>query len=79
MTGMPLKEWIGLGGDPFIEAYGYPELIKGAVAIEVERVAREMERKRQEQEMRFKDVTAKPIMDALSTGAAGGAISKVFR
>lgn len=76
---LSLTEWLGLTEDPFVQHYGYPDLIMQALAIEVEDLSREIDKKRKEQEMKMNEMVQKPTLDALATGNLNNSMNKVFR
>jgi hypothetical protein len=49
-----------------------------ALAIEVEDLSRELDKKRKEQEMKLKDMVQKPSLDALSSTSLNSSMNKVF-
>jgi hypothetical protein len=75
---VPLEDWIGWGGDDFYKKYGWPEVIKKAIALEVEDINREIEKQRNEQRMQIKE-QSKPVFEALHGIAKNSAIEKTFR
>jgi hypothetical protein len=79
LVNVSLSEWLGLTEDPFIRHYGYPDIVMRAVAMEVEDLSNELDKKRKDQELRMKELVQKPALDALSASAPNSALSKVFR
>jgi hypothetical protein len=77
-TKLPLAEWIGSGGDAFYATYGWPEVIKKAIALEVENLNREIERRNNEAKMAMKE-QIKPSLDAISNIKSNAALDKTFR
>lgn len=50
-----------------------------ALAIEVEDLSREIDKKRKEQEMKMSEMVQKPTLDALSSSSLNNSMNKVFR
>lgn len=77
LINISLSEWLGLTEDPFVKNYGYPSLVMQAVALAKEEISNDLRKQRQEQEMKNRDATAAPVLQALNQKGVGN-MDRVF-
>jgi hypothetical protein len=77
MTHISLSEWLGVSGDPFIQRYGLPDVIKKAVASAASDVAREIDRRRKEQEDKLMGAQ-QSYNNNLNFGTPNASLGKVY-